>query len=212
MPDNGFGGRPNTLEAILDSKSDAGELGRIAWKERPGQPGPDQFGRPTEKNIPDSSYRPAIGKLKKVETLVAEGQSRSSVLVALENEYKKIMGISPKETFGVLKGPDGEILSVSIDSLAHAMLNRQNSRERYIRYFRDVIENPFEVLLTEYETTSGMTKYRKKYIGLYQEGKKDAVIITAEVSPEGWAMWNVMNARKGTVDRHRHGVKVLFGQ
>ncbi len=212
MPDPGFSGGGATLEKLLANKDQSGELGRIAWKEKPGQPGPEGLGRPREKDIPQVAWRQSPSKAPSIEDLAVGGITVSQAIGTIEREYKSLMGISPNETTGVLKGHDGETLTVSIASLAHAMLNRTNARERFIRYFRDVIERPYEILLTEYETATGKTKYRKKYIGLYMDENREAVIITAEISPEGWAMWNVMNAKKGTIDRQRRGMKVLYGQ
>lgn len=92
------------------------------------------------------------------------------------------------------------------------MAKRGDRRERYINYFRGVIEEPYEMLLTEYETPGGKTKFRNKYIGLYRDKKKEAVVITGEITNEATLLWNVMNARAGTIDRQRRGVKVLYGE
>jgi hypothetical protein len=125
----------------------------------------------------------------------------------------KKCGIAPNEIYGVLRDPLDEVVKVDISGLAHAMLNRVDRRERYIRYIRETIENPYEVLLTEYEAgITGNTKFRKKYIGLFRETQKEAVVVIAEATQDGTVLWNVMNAKKGTIDRIRNGVEVLYGK
>lgn len=214
MPDSGFGARAGDLEGLLDDKRSRKELSKIAWKERKGQPGPKDLGRPVAGKIPAALWTQSPGRASRLEDLMrGHNLSESAAIDRIEDEYRRVMGISPKETMGVLKGPDGEILTVDMNGLAHAMLNRNDKRERFIRYFRQVIEQPFEILLTEYETAGRKkTKLRKKYIGLFQDEKKESVIVVGEISPEGWVMWNVMNARKGTIDRQRRGVKILYGK
>jgi len=142
-----------------------------------------------------------------------DGATKLTAVDSIESEYRQIMGISPDEMYSVLRDPLDEVVKVDLSGLAHAMLNRADRRERYIRYFRDTIEKPYEILLTEYDAgVTGKTKYRKKYIGLFREEKQEAVIITAEITKDGSVMWNVMNAKKGTIDRIRSGIEVLYGE
>jgi len=212
MPDEGWGGRPHSLEKIFADKAAKKRLGAIAWKEINGQLKPKDMGRLAEKNIDERFWNPSPGKTDGLINLTGT-IGKTAAFEKIETDFKRIMGISPNESFGVLKGPDSEIIKVDLNSLAHAMLDRKGGRERYLSYFRQVIEDPYEILLTEYETAKlKNTKVRKKYIGLFRETKKEGVVVVGEISPEGWAMWNVMNAKKGTIDRQRRGVKMLWGK
>ncbi len=210
LPDEGFGDRTGRLADLLEST----DKQNVAWKERKGQPGPKELGRPLEKGIVDIFWKPSPGKIASLEERIGrENITRTAALDAIEVEYRQIMGISPDEMYGVLRDPLDEVVKVDLTSLAHAMINRENARERYIRYFRDTIEKPYEVIFTEYEAgVTGKTKYRKKYIGLYKEEKQEAVVIVAEIMKDGSIMWNVINAKKGTIDRLRNGVEVLWMQ
>lgn len=214
LPDPGWGDRTGDLESLLKNKKSAKGLEAIAWKETPGQPGPKDLERTAESKIPHESFLPTETMLPRLDTMMTTKKiTESDALKLIEQEYKRTMGISPNESFGILKGPDSEILKVDMNSLAHAMLKPDEGRERYIPYFRKVIEEPYEILLTEYQTAGRKeTRYRKKYIGLFYDETRKAVLITAEISPEGWTMYNVMNAKKGTIDRQRRGQKVLWGK
>lgn len=211
MPDQGWGEKGGSLERVYKGKAAAGEKGAVQWKEVKGQPGPVELGRPKENAILEQYWKQAPEKVQSLEALIDNGMDETAAFLTIEREYRKIMGISPNESFAVLRGPDGEIATADMTGLAHAMLNRADRRERYVAYFRSAIEAPYEILLTEYETSAGKTKFRKKYIGLYKE-PKEAVVVIGEISPEGTLLWNVMNARKGTIDRQRRGVKVLYGE
>ena len=162
LPDKGWGDLPGSLEDLLKDKTAREELGRVAWKERPGQPGPADLGRPTRKEIPEKKWKIPPGQVVSLEDRIKRGLTESKAIQEIEDEYKAAMGISPKETAGVLKSPDGGLVAVDLNGLAHAMLKRDQQRERYLKYFRDVIENPFEVLLVEFENARGRTKIRKK--------------------------------------------------
>lgn len=206
MPDQGWGDRSGSLETLLKTPSKG-----ILWTEVKGQPGPAELGRPKEKEIDDRSWKASPGKVDPVGERVAKGMTEREAIMEIEREYKRIMGISPNESFGVLKGPDGEIVKVDLNSLSHAMAKREDMRERYLAYLRGVVEEPFEILLTEYETPAGQTKYRKKYIGLYREEKKhEGVVITGEIGHDGILVWNFMNTKERTIDRQRRGVKALY--
>jgi len=208
MPDRGWGGQPKRLEKIFDD-SLAAETGAI-WKETPGQPGPKELGRPTRQQISAAAWMPALPKTRTPEELMAEGMTRSEAMAAIETKFRSVMGISPKETMSVLRGPDGGAVTVSLFGLAHAMLKRDQARERYMYYFRDVIERPWEVLFTEYQASKA-TKFRKKYIGLYaSDQKRQGVVIVAEETPQGWIIWNVMQVDRKKIDRQRRGKKVLW--
>lgn len=210
MPDRGWGSRAD-LAGLFDEKIKSGEKGRVTWRETPGQPGPAELSRPKKGEIQPEFWRPSPGKMEILERIMArQNISREAALLQIEKKYRQVMGISPKDVKGVLRGPDGEILDVSLDSLAHAMLKREEARERFIPYFRDVIEHPFEILLTEYSTESGKTKFRKKFIGLYIDDKAEGIIITAEINNENYVIWNVMNTKKQNLDRQRRAMKVLY--
>ena len=181
----------------------------MVWKEKPGQPGPKELGRPTKGQIPSNAWKTAPVNILPLEGMIADGMNRSEAISAIESEYKTAMGISPNEAFSILPSPDGSLWKADLTGLAHVMLKREESRERYVHYFRDVIENPFEVLLTEYKA-GNKTKYRKKHIGLYQaDSKRNGLVIVAEETKDGWVMWTVTQTKRKTIDRLRRGVKVL---
>ena len=214
LPDHGWGDRGGGLERQYDLRVDRQEKGKIVWKETPDQPGPKDHERPLEKKIPDEFWKIGPDRVLKWEALVDRGMSKKAAFEALETEFRMTMGMSPKETIAALKTPDGELMQVGMDSLAHAMLGRENSRERYLRYFRDVIENPYEILLTEYSNLeTGQTKYRKKFIGIYSDHDgKGSLVITAEETPEKWVMFNVMNVGFGKLNSKRRGKVLVYGR
>ena len=122
------------------------------------------------------------------------------------------MGISPLEMQGVVRAKDGSPLTVTLQSLAHAMVKRDAKREQFIPYMRHTLEEPYEVLLTEYENNQGKTKYRKKFIGLFHAQKAEALMIVAEMTPAGEVIWNFINVKKSNLDRMRKGVKLFYGK
>lgn len=213
IPDPGWGGQPRRLVDLLERKIDGGEKGRIAWRESRNNRGPMELGRPSEGKIPAEHIRPVPETLEGMEShMQTNAVGREEALAYYENQYRLRMGISPNETFSVLKGPDGELLTADLNGLAHAMLKRADARERFIPLFRGAVENPYEILLTEYETPTGKNKFRKKYVGIYRDRKRLGVIITAEIGPEGNVLWNVMNTKQGNINRQRKGMKVLYGK
>ena len=212
MPDRGFSGRGGSLEAMLDGKTAGRETGRVTWSEVKGQPGPAELGRPKTADIPQALWRPSPGKLLPLEEMTSGGMTRSEALASLEDEFRRVMGISPKEDFGVLKNPLGAAVEVDLNSLAHAMLKRGDARERYIRYFRRVIEEPYEILLVEYEDGGGLRKLREKYIGLFMDERREGVVITAEITPDRRVVWNLIPVRRDTLNRQRRGRRALYGR
>ena len=211
LPDTGWGQTERTLQKMLDGQES--KEGRVAWREKPGQPGPKELGRPLKGEIPSDTWKTGIAPMERLEDLMsARHIDRAEALGEIEKTYKKLMGITPGESFGAVRSLDGEALTVTVQALAHAMVKRQDARERFIPYLRHVLEDPFEILLSEYETADGRTRYRKKYIGLYHTGRDEAVLITAEIDQQGAVMWNIMNTRRKDLDRKRYGVRVLYGK
>ena len=209
-PDPGWGGDSGTLESLLTAqKRDGG--GTQLWREVAEQPGPLELMRQERKDIAQEQWQD-VALEPSLEKLMVKGLAMGEALAMIEKSYKKQMGISPLETQGVLRAKDGEALTVTVQGLAHAMVKRDDARERYIPHLRQVLENPYEILLTEYITEGGATKYRKKYIGLFVDEKKEAVIIVAELLPDGAVLWNIMNTRDKNIDRHRRGIKLIYGR
>ena len=176
------------------------------------QPGPTDLGRPRERDIPAADWLAVSLAPSVAERMQLGRTSRAKALADIEAEYKAAMGISPKETSGLLVGPDGDGVRVDLNGLAHAMLNRTDERERYLPLFRQTIEDPYELLLSLYgptDPTAGAPKYRRKAVGLYRTDDRGALVVTAEPTPEGWMLWNVLPARQGTIDRLRRGQVVL---
>lgn len=207
-PDPGWSGRGGDLETILARM--AAEPADPVYREVRTQPGPEALGRPLERTIPETAWQRATLAPSLEQRMEETGQTRRSALAAIEAEYKATVGISPKETSGLVVGPDGEAVRVDLQGLAHAMLNRTDRRERYLPLFRRTLEDPFELLLSEYAPPGGgEPKLRKKAVGLYRIEDRTGLVVTAEATPEGWTLWNVLPARQGTIDRLRRGHVVL---
>ncbi len=210
-PDKNWGAASGTLERLLDQQRETSG-GAQAWKEVKAQPGPLDFGRPAKGAIGadewlDLERGPALQQIMKNKKI-----SESEALAEIEARYRKEMGISPLESRSVIRSKDGEAVTITLQALAHAMVTRRDARERCIPYLRHTLEDPFEILLTEYATPTGKTRYRKKYIGLYKGEKEAGVIIVAEIQKDGSVLWNIMNTKKKNLDRQRRGVKLLYGR
>ncbi len=210
-PDEGWGADGGSLERLIKHQKTGKVKGKIVWREKKAQPGPEELGRPTWRDIPEDAWAD-IPRAPRLKDLVESGMSEREALEEVEALYRKVMGISPLESSGAARSKDGGVIVSTVQALAHAMLKRSDARERFIPYMRETINNPYEILLTEYETEGGKTKYRKKYIGLFRDKKEQALIIVAEPTADGAYMWNIMNTRKNQVDRQRKGVKVLYGK
>lgn len=211
-PDEGWGADGGTLSRLIRKQRSGSSGGGAFWKEKNNQSGPEALGRPSQQNIDDNAWKD-LTRMERVEDMMSRrGISEEDAFDEVEAMYRKIMGISPLESQGVVRSKDGATITVTMRALAHAMTKRPDARERYIPHMRETLEDPFEILLTEYETPGGKTKYRKKYVGLFRDEKQQAVIITAEIQPDGSYMWNIINAKKQKMDRLRKGVKVLYGQ
>ena len=210
-PDEGFGAKGGSLEKAYHAQRKKNK-GNIRWRESDGQPGPADLGRPLKGAIPQEQWRP-VKRGERLEDIVAAGKlSEGEAFGRLEALYRKEMGISPLETHSVVRAKDGEAIQITMEALGHAMVKRDDARERFIPYLRHTLEDPYEVLLTEYQTESGKTKYRKKYIALFKDEKQTGMIIVAEVQKDGAVLWNIMNTKKGNLDRQRKGVKLVYGR
>lgn len=210
-PDAGWGAAGGSLEKLLKQQHDKSG-GTQVWREKKGQPGPEELGRP-KKGMINPVHWLAVTRGPRLEDLIEDhGISEKEALAQIESSYRKLMGISPLESQSVIRSKDGEALTVTMQALAHAMVKRDDGRERFLPYLRHTLENPYEILLTEYETPSGNTKYRKKYIGLYKGEKKEDMVIVGEITKDGSVMWNIMNTRAKDLDRQRRGARVLYGQ
>jgi len=209
MPDRGWGGQPKRLAELMDDQSVKAQ----ALREVKDQKGPEPLGRLPEKKIPETDLSPGRKTLPRLENYMKDnGVSRGKALNYFEDQYRRAMGMSPNESVSVLRDPDGGTVTVSLMALAHMMQRRPDARERYIPYLRETIENPYEVILTEYETPRSQRKLRKKFIGIYAAKGRTGIIVVAEKGADGHILWNVMNARKNTLDRQRKGMKLLYGK
>ena len=210
-PDNGWGADGGSLERMLNRQKEQ-EGGTVFWKEKKDQSGPAELGRPLKAAIADKEWTSVVKGPRAESLMDSMDINEGDALSIIEDSYRKSMGIAPLEAQSVIRSKDGEAVTVTMQALAHAMVKRSDARERYIPYLRETLENPYEILLTEYETQSGKTKFRKKYIGLFQDEKKDVVTVVAEMSPTGSVMWNILNTKQKGLDKQRRGVKVMYGR
>lgn len=206
-PDRNWGAAGGTLEKLLDQPA----APPLRWQERPDQPGPAELGRPMAAEIDGKQWQ-NLPRSQSLEELMDRGLTRADALLEIEADYRKTMGISPLESQAVLRSKDGMALTVTLQGLAQAMAQREDARERFIPHLRQVLENPYEIVLTEYATDGGETRYRRKYIGLFADGNNKTVLIVAELLPDGTVLWQVMNAPSTEVDSQRHGVKLIYGR
>lgn len=214
LPDTGWGGDSGGLERMLNAQQnrDGGPGGVQVWREKKDQPGPADLGRPVKGDIPDKDWLSVV-KGPSLERLMADmAIDRREALELIEADYRKAMGIAPLESQSVLRSRDGETIIVTLQALAHAMMKRDDARERFIPYLRQTLEDPYEIILTEYKTPAGKTKFRKKYIGLFRDDKQEAVIVVAEIGQDGAVVWNIMNTKKKAIDGHRSGVRLIYGR
>jgi len=207
LPDPGWGERRGDLGSLLQRKE-----GQILWRAKKDQPGWKEAGRPREKDIPSNAILPAPGPYPTLRDYLDRGMTKSQGLAQIEADYKKAVGIAPKEFTGVLRDPEGEGIIMDLRGLAHMLRDSEQAREKYIAYLRPTIENPFEIWLTEYQTADGKTKFRKRYIGIYKGAeKKENVIVIGEMGPEMSLLWDAFQVRQGTLDRLRKG-RILYGR
>jgi SPP1 gp7 family putative phage head morphogenesis protein len=207
-PGEGWEGQPSNLEKALRRQK-----GETVWQEVAGQLGPAENGRPRWNEIPPEAMRPAPRLLDSLETLQeAHGDDRSQALREVEQTFRRLMGISPKEKKGVLGDPLGEAMEVDIRGLAHVVRKRADARERYLAFLRPTIEDPFEILNTEYRTEAGATKLRKRYLGLFAGPEKGkAICVVADVGPDQTVLWDAFQKELRKVDNFRRG-RLLYGR
>lgn len=210
-PDDAWGADGGKLERLLKDQNKKGG-GTKLWKEKKGQPGPAELGRPTKGKVKESDWLSVSRALSLESIMDSENIGSREALASIEASYRKEMGIAPLESQAVIRSKDGSAITVTLQALAHAMVKRQDSRERFIPYLRHVLEDPYEILLTEYVTDTGKTKFRKKYIGLFKGEKKEGLVIVAEILQNGSVMWNIINAKKANLDRQRKGVQLVYGK
>jgi len=209
MPDRGWGGQPKRLAELMDDQSVKSQV----WREVKDQKGPEPLGRLPEKKIPQADLPPAPAVLDRLQDYMAANKvSRDEALKYFEDQYRFAMGISPNESMSVLRDPDGGAVTVDLRALAHMMRKRPEARERYIPYLRETIENPYEIILTEYESAGGDRTHRKKYVKIYQAKRRLGIIITAEIGKDGSVIWNILNTSQGKIDKRRKGARVLYGK
>jgi hypothetical protein len=139
--------------------------------------------------------------------------SSGEALDQIEREFKRALGIAPREAVGVLCGPDGEPLTVSIDGLANSMRDRDVAAERYINLVRPTVEDPYEIWLVKMVTSGGEILLAKEYLGLYTtpDGGREALVVRAAKEQDMWTMHHFFPVREGQVDEYRRG-RLLYGR
>ncbi|BCL62058.1 hypothetical protein DGMP_27510 [Desulfomarina profundi] len=73
----------------------------------------------------------------------------------------------------------------------------------FIRHLRKTIEDPYQIILTEYITPTGQTKYRQKFIGFFRGKRKEGLIVIVELLYNGTVVWNIMNTRRRKHDSRK---------
>lgn len=210
-PDQGFTPKTGSLEKLM-SEQRKKKGGRQVWREKKDQPGPVELGRPAKGAIPDKFWQ-TVKRGPYLEKLMSDEKiTERKALDVIERLYRKEMGIAPLETQSTIRTKDGSVVVVTLQALAHAMHKRIDARERFIPYLRHTIEDPYEILLTEYTTPTGKTKFRKKYIGLFRGTRLEGLVIIGEIQADNTVLWNIMNTKKQNLDRQRRGVKIIYGK
>lgn len=191
-PDEGWSSGTGSLKSLLEE-----ERKRDILTERPGLTGPSDLERPLAADIDQSSW-------KKIKPL-----SNMDDLDEIESSFRKTMGIAPLEYQTALRTKNGEVVTASIDGLVETLFADEGMAE-FVPALREVIENPFEILLSEYQTESGKTIYRKKHIGLYRDESGERFVLAAIEQKDGSVAWKSIGYE--LADSLRHGIESIYGK
>jgi len=91
----------------------------------------------------------------------------------------------------------GEIL-IEAKNLAHTVEKRNDARERYIKYVKLTLEEPFEIWRSEYSDES----MRLQFIGAFRTKRQMLVVVSIF---ENKTLWNFMHCDAKALNKHRVG-------
>ena len=108
----------------------------------------------------------------------------------------------PKRGWRRVETPGGlDDVIVHRDYLPHIVEKRADARERFAHYLIPTLQDPLEVWLTRY----GDGSYRRRFIALFEETKRQSLVIARE-NRDGSLMFNFIPAeRMNYLDNQRKG-------
>lgn len=164
----------------------------------PGQPTYADLGLPKLKDVPEELRLPAP-------ELLSAAPTREEALVVFARE----LGVSAESPLRWIETkitePTLKRILVDYQYMPHMVEKERDARERFARFVRMTLEDPFETWATEYD--DGTT--RPRLIGLFQGERQLAVILRIE--QEGSILYNIMNADDKRLDKLRIG-KLLYAR
>ena len=110
------------------------------------------------------------------------------------------------KNFSVIETADDDKAVFTLDRLKHIWAKKEG-RERFAKYIKATLRNPYEVWLTEYLSDKNFAEFRKVYIGLFKEDKDRNIFVVLRQEKDGTIFWNsfprdasqINKARKGTL-------------
>jgi SPP1 gp7 family putative phage head morphogenesis protein len=211
LPEQGWGGTLGSLEAEVRARTARGEAGQIKWKVSQQKSYAD-FGRPAQGDIrEDLPSQPP--KLPALSVLSGRLGDSSKAFDAVETEFRRVFGMSPKETTASVRTADGHAVTVDFGAVAHAMLkgDEGGNRERFLAWFKSALERPYEIWLTQHEDGAGNIRFRRRYIALFKSGEaKTGAGVIVDEGPGGMLLYNLIPLNRSNINGMRKGVRLLW--
>jgi len=163
------------------------------FKINPEQPDYKDFGRPSVKDVKNRLEAPdkfpsirEIGEEKFIELLKKEFD--------LENK-----------PYSIITTADDDISLFDLEHLKH-IYQKKDGKERYARYIKKTLQDPFEIYLTEYINEQNQIELRKTYIGLFKDKEtKEDIFIVLRLGKDSFVFWNAFLRERGKIDNLRKG-------
>ena len=188
----GKGWNYNPGKAFLEFDNDFGKT----WKLNPNQKTYADYGRPSVKDVEIRPKSP--GKLPSVK---AVGEKEFVKLI--EKEF----GLSGKQ-FSVIETADNDKAIFTLDRLKHVWA-KKDGRERFAKYIKATLKDPYEIWLTEYLSDKNFVEFRKVYIGLFKDEKNEDIFIALRKEKDSTVFWNMFERDRNRINKLRKGILIF---
>lgn len=155
------------------------------------------YGRPSVRDIPDEYFINAPNKMPSINEIGEEN---------FINLIKKEFDLVDKD-FSIIKTADNDNAIFTLNRLKHIWV-KKDGREQFATFIKPTLQNPYEIYLSEYESTKGFIEYRKVYIGLFKDEKRRPFFVALRMEKDSTIFVNAFPKNLSELDKLRRGILI----